>query len=134
MKIDLTGKTALVTGSTIGIGFAIAQGLAETGATVVLNGRKEKAVQEAIGRLQKLVPGAKLVIRTGLDDGSRRARFTRRVDALSRLVGWMNAAPQRYPAPEALRARFDAAGLHSEFAPLRGRTPFNNWRIVATKP
>jgi NAD(P)-dependent dehydrogenase (short-subunit alcohol dehydrogenase family) len=60
MKIDLTGKTALVTGSTIGIGFAIAKGLAETGATVVVNGRKEKAVQDAIGKLQKLVPGAKL--------------------------------------------------------------------------
>ena len=38
MKIDLTGKTALVTGSTSGIGHAIAKGLAAAGATVVVNG------------------------------------------------------------------------------------------------
>ena len=39
MQIDLGGKTAIVTGSTGGIGFAIAKGLAEAGAAVVLNGR-----------------------------------------------------------------------------------------------
>jgi len=80
-----------------------------------------------------LAPGAKLVIRTGLDDGSWRARFTRRVDDFSRMLGWMNAGAKRYPDAGALRARFDAAGLESEFVPLYGRTPFNNWRIVATR-
>ena len=81
-----------------------------------------------------LAPGARLVIRTGLDDGSARARTTRRIDALSRALRWMNAGPQAYPAPEALRARFDAAGLRSTFAPLYGRTPFNNWLVVAERP
>jgi 2-polyprenyl-3-methyl-5-hydroxy-6-metoxy-1,4-benzoquinol methylase len=81
-----------------------------------------------------LVPGAKLVVRTGLDDGSWRARFTRRVDDFSRALGWMNAGAKRYPDAGALRARFDAAGLDSEFVPLYGRTPFNNWRVVATRP
>ncbi|WP_140909487.1 class I SAM-dependent methyltransferase [Cognatiluteimonas lumbrici] len=80
-----------------------------------------------------LVPGAKLVIRTGLDDGSARARTTRRIDALSRLLGWMNTGPKRYPDPDALRARFAAAGLAAEFTPLHGNTPFNNWRVVATR-
>lgn len=80
-----------------------------------------------------LVAGAKLVIRTGLDDGSARARTTRRIDALSRALGWMNAGPKRYPDVGSLRARFDAAGLASEFTPLHGNTPFNNWRVVATK-
>lgn len=41
MNIQLGGKTAMVTESTAGIGFAIAQGLAESGATVVINGRTE---------------------------------------------------------------------------------------------
>lgn len=80
-----------------------------------------------------LVPGAKLVIRTGLDDGGRRARFTRQVDVFSRVLGWMNAAPRHYPDADWLRARFAAAGLQAEFLPLRGNTPFNNWRIVATR-
>jgi NAD(P)-dependent dehydrogenase (short-subunit alcohol dehydrogenase family) len=44
MKIDLSGKTALVTGSTAGIGHAIAKGLAGTGASVIVNGRGETKV------------------------------------------------------------------------------------------
>jgi len=60
MKIDLTGKTAIVTGSTVGIGFAIAQGLAETGATIIVNGRSDASVQKAIGKLTKAVPNARL--------------------------------------------------------------------------
>lgn len=81
-----------------------------------------------------LVPGSKLVIRTGLEDGSRRARITRAVDAFSRLLGWMNSGPKRYPTAAALRTQFDAAGLHSIFMPLYGNTPFNNWLVVATRP
>ena len=78
-----------------------------------------------------LEPGARLVIRTGLDDGSRRARVTRAGDRLARALRWMNASPRHYPEAEMLRARFEAGGLHSEFIPLYGDTPFNNWRIVA---
>ena len=81
-----------------------------------------------------LVPGARLVIRTGLDDGGRRARFTRRMDAFSRVLGWMNSGPKRYPDADMLRARFEAAGLDARFEPLYGNTPFNNWRIVASMP
>lgn len=44
MKIDLAGKVALITASTAGIGFAIAKGLAESGAEVILNGRSEQSV------------------------------------------------------------------------------------------
>lgn len=60
MKIDMTGKTAIVTGSTVGIGFAIAQGLAEAGANVIVNGRSDASVQKAIGKLTKSVPNARL--------------------------------------------------------------------------
>jgi SAM-dependent methyltransferase len=80
-----------------------------------------------------LAPGAKLVIRTGLADGSGRAHVTRAVDVFSRVLGWMNAGPSRYPDAEDLRARFSAASLRVEFTPLFGNTPFNNWRVVATR-
>ncbi|MDN7184287.1 SDR family oxidoreductase [Caballeronia sp. SEWSISQ10-4 2] len=49
---DLSGKRALVTGSSTGIGFALARGLAATGATVVLNGRNEARLAEAVERLR----------------------------------------------------------------------------------
>ena len=48
MKIDLSGKTALVTGSTAGIGHAIARGLASSGAAVVVNGRTKAKVDAAV--------------------------------------------------------------------------------------
>jgi SAM-dependent methyltransferase len=92
---------------------------------------QQRTLEAAIAML---VPGARLVIRTGLDDGGGRARVTRAVDVLSRALGWMNAAPDHYPDADALRAMFDGAGLVSEFVPLYGNTPFNNWRVVAAKP
>ena len=48
MDLQLTGKTALVTGSTAGIGLAIAQALAKEGASVIVNGRTEERVRAAI--------------------------------------------------------------------------------------
>lgn len=92
--------------------------------------RQAEVVDAMVAMLE---PGAKLVIRTGLDDGSRRARITRTTDVFARLVGWMNAAPIHYPDADMLRKRFDAAGLRSEFSPLAGDTPFNNWLVVATR-
>jgi NAD(P)-dependent dehydrogenase (short-subunit alcohol dehydrogenase family) len=60
MKIDLSGKTALVTGSTSGIGNAIARGLAAAGASVVVNGRTQAKVDAAVGATTKAVPGSKV--------------------------------------------------------------------------
>ena len=60
MNIDLAGKTALVTGSTAGIGYAIANGLAASGASVVLNGRKPTTVEAAVAKLSGEVKGAKV--------------------------------------------------------------------------
>ena len=49
---DLTGRTALITGSVRGIGFALAEGLCNAGATVIVNGRKQDAVDEAVAKLR----------------------------------------------------------------------------------
>ena len=51
MDLKLRGKRALVTGSTAGIGFAIARGLARERAEVILNGRSEEKVAEAVRRI-----------------------------------------------------------------------------------
>src|SRR6185312_4890899 len=51
MRLDLAGKTALVTGSAQGIGQAIAAGLAAAGARVGVNGRSAGSVERAIGEL-----------------------------------------------------------------------------------
>lgn len=53
MKIDLTDKTALVTGSTAGIGLAIAKSLAQAGAKVVINGRKQETVDKGIAAVHE---------------------------------------------------------------------------------
>ena len=60
MIIDLSGKHAIVSGSTSGIGFAIAHGLAASGAAVVINGRNRKNVDAALSRLAGIVPKAKV--------------------------------------------------------------------------
>jgi NAD(P)-dependent dehydrogenase (short-subunit alcohol dehydrogenase family) len=59
MDLDLSGKLALVTGSTRGIGLATAIGLARMGAEVVVNGRTAGAVEAAIGKIRGEVANAK---------------------------------------------------------------------------
>lgn len=61
MDLQLSGKTALVTGSTGGIGLAIAKTLAVEGARVVVNGRSEKSVSAAIGAIRTQAPNADLL-------------------------------------------------------------------------
>jgi NAD(P)-dependent dehydrogenase (short-subunit alcohol dehydrogenase family) len=60
MDLQLTGKVALVSGSTAGIGLAIATALAQEGATVIVNGRTQERVNEAISQIKQTAPDAKL--------------------------------------------------------------------------
>jgi len=60
MDLQLQGKRALVTGSTAGIGLSIAQGLANEGAAVIVNGRTDKRVQQALAVLKKAGVSGKL--------------------------------------------------------------------------
>ncbi len=60
MKIDLSGTTAIVTGSTGGIGLAIARGLAGAGASVVVNGRTQTKADATAAAIVKAIPAAKV--------------------------------------------------------------------------
>src|SRR2546427_373741 len=60
MDLQLKGKRALVTGSTLGIGFAIAKALVEEGAQVTVNGRTEERVSEAQRRITAEIPNGKI--------------------------------------------------------------------------
>ena len=58
MHMQLKGKTALVTGSTAGIGKAIATSLVAEGATVLINGRREENVNQTIKEIRAQYPDA----------------------------------------------------------------------------
>lgn len=60
MDLKLQGQTALVTGSTAGIGYAIAAALAAEGAAVTVNGRSTASVDRALARLRAAYPTARL--------------------------------------------------------------------------
>ena len=60
MNLELIDKTALISDSAKGIGFAIASQLAAEGACVIVNGRSDNAVNSALEQVRKAVPEAKV--------------------------------------------------------------------------
>ena len=77
MDLQLTNKVVLVTGSTAGFGFAIGAGLAAEGAKVIINGRSEKRVDEAIAMIRQKHPQARLAACAGdLSDAEAAQRVT----------------------------------------------------------
>ena len=90
------------------------------------------AQEELISRAARcLTPDGRLVIRTGLADGSWRESLTRAADRFGHQVGWMKSSFKAQPTATDLAAVLARHGLQAEFKPLRGRTPFNNWLVVA---
>jgi NAD(P)-dependent dehydrogenase (short-subunit alcohol dehydrogenase family) len=93
MIIDLKGRKAVVTGSTAGIGRAIAEGLAHAGAAVVINGRGEERVATALREMRGLFPTADI---TGFaadlasEDGA--AAFTEQAENTDILVNNLGTA------------------------------------------
>ena len=60
MDLQLTGKRAFISGSTRGIGYAVARALAAEGAAVVLHGRTPDGVDDAVRRLRADAPGVEV--------------------------------------------------------------------------
>lgn len=106
MIIDLSGKTALVTGSTQGIGLAIAKGLAESGARVVVNGRSAHRVDQAVAQIEGEVLGVAADVTT--DDGvAALLAQVPAVDVLVNNLGIFEAVPAREVTDEQWRRYFD---------------------------
>jgi NAD(P)-dependent dehydrogenase (short-subunit alcohol dehydrogenase family) len=87
MDLQLTNKKALVTGSTAGIGLAIASLLAQEGASVVVNGRSQGRVEEAVRRIKKENKDAQVTgVATDLGTKEGVDLMTKTVPALDILV------------------------------------------------
>ncbi len=87
MDLKLSDKLALISGSTKGIGLAIAIGLAREGARVIVNGRTEKSLNEALAKIHQTVPHAKLEGFTGdLTSADITAKLVRQFPAVDVLV------------------------------------------------
>src|SRR5277367_4812792 len=87
MDLQLADKLALVSGSTKGIGLAIATGLAREGAKVIVNGRSEKSVTEALAKIREKIPAAKLESFAGdLSDAATTEKLAKQFPAVDILV------------------------------------------------
>lgn len=125
---DLTGRRALVTGSTQGLGLALARGLAEAGASVVINGRSAAKIDPVVADLNAAGFDAVPLVMDVTDDANvveSLAAFQKEVGSLDILVnnvGIQDRAPLAEMTPEAFRKVIDV-NLTSAFVVTRQIAP-----------
>ena len=111
IALDLSGRTALVTGSTAGIGLAIATGLGRAGAHVLVNGRSAGRVDEAVAAAGRAAPDATFTgVVADVTDASAVERLTAEhpgVDVLVNNLGIFGATPALEIDDEEWRRYFD---------------------------
>lgn len=137
MNLGLSGKLALVTGSTKGIGRAIATGLAREGARVIVNGRSEASVQAGLVKIREIVPDAELErFACDLADAAVADQLIRRFPAVEILVnnlGIFQPKPFEQIPDEDWRRFFEVnvlSGVRLSRAYLPGMKQKNWGRIV----
>jgi 2-polyprenyl-3-methyl-5-hydroxy-6-metoxy-1,4-benzoquinol methylase len=86
-----------------------------------------------VNAAQCISPNGCLLLRVGLDDGSWRARLTRAADGFGHAIRWMQTPPQSQFTRAELDSLLTAQQLKAEYHPLWGRTPFNNWLVIARR-
>lgn len=137
MDLQLKGQVALVTGSTAGIGFAIAQTLAAEGAQVCINGRSQQSVDAALSRLKSAMPQAHVqgvVADVGTAAGCAfLVKNLPRVDILVNNMGIFDPKPFE-DIPDADWTRFFEtnvmSGVRLSRAYLSGMKQLNQGRVV----
>jgi NAD(P)-dependent dehydrogenase (short-subunit alcohol dehydrogenase family) len=132
MNLQLEGKRALVTGSTAGIGFSIAEALANEGATVIVNGRTQKRVDEALAKLKGKVEG--IAADLGTAEGAEKtfARYPE-VDILINNLGIFEPKPFEEIPDEDWRRFFEVnvlSGVRMSRHYLPGMKQRNWGRII----
>lgn len=104
---DLTGRTALVTGSSQGIGFALAKGLAEAGAAIIINGRDKTKIASAVAELSSIGPKVYQLAFDATDHGAAKTAVdgfeaeTGPIDILINNAGMQHRTPLEDFPPEA---------------------------------
>ena len=137
MNLELIDKTALVSGSTKGIGFAIASQLAAEGARVIVNGRSDNTVNSALEQIRKAGPEAKvegfagdLATATATED---LVKLFPAVDILVNNLGIFEPKPFNEIADEEWRRFFEVnvlSGVRLSRAYLPGMKERNWGRII----
>jgi NAD(P)-dependent dehydrogenase (short-subunit alcohol dehydrogenase family) len=132
MNLQLEAKRALVTGSTAGIGFAIAQTLAEEGATVIVNGRTQQRVDQALSKLKGSAEGIAADLATAEGAAQLFARYPD-VDILINNLGIFEPKPFEQISDDDWRRFFEVnvlSGVRLSRQYLPGMIERNWGRII----